>query len=148
MDLTNTPHQFEAGFWDPDSKYSQWRRNYPFRSKQIRKLYCTDIDWVEWRGGRPVAIVETTRCGGKPVNDCAGAYMNRNNGFQAEVAFTVADKLKIPAYLVLIDDKSPGQDDDYSNTVFYVGRLETKHLLKKHGIYQGADAYLDFLRML
>lgn len=146
--VINAPHQFGANWWDPDSKYSQWRRDFPYKSRNIRKLYCTDIDWVEWRRGKPVAIIETTRCHGKAPMDCLNNYLTRNNGFQPEVAFKIAKALEVPAYLVLIADPAPSQQDDFRNAVFYVAELIDIALFKKKGVYHGPDDYLNFLRLL
>jgi hypothetical protein len=145
----SAPHRFGENWWQPDKKYSLFRRNYPYDKHEIRDMYCTDVDWVEWRNGRPVAILETTRCYGKPVRETMQDYLDRAKGFQCEVTFTVADALKVKAYLVLIDDPWPEAEDDYGNTTFYVCEIDTKDHLKALSIFNGPDDYINgFLRKL
>ncbi len=104
-----------------DQKYSKWRRNIFPRKANLRTAYCTDIDWIEWRNGKPVAIIECRRAIGTLQNaeEAIEHFKSLNRGFQYEVLARLAYQLRIPAYIVGIQDKNP-QAEDYSDAVFVV----------------------------
>ncbi len=126
-----------------DRKYSLWRRNIFPRIVDRRDCYTTDIDWLEWRRGKPVAIIECRRVKGN-LKNCEEAilhFRNLNNGFQLEVYARIAFELKIKAFVVAIDDKSEFSDS-YKDTEFCVeqiippdvwpsGRIELSNLVTK-----------------
>lgn len=144
---------------DRDLKYSRFRRYFPFKCG-YRNLYCTDLDWIEWRKGKQVAVVEVTRTLGKPVDEVLSNFINRNNGFQKEVLVTVADELDVPAYVTIISDPNQHEDPDYNDADFYVYRLiklpDSDHWepdrecgVSIKGIYYGGEDYLkNFLSKL
>ncbi len=144
----NTPHKQTLSEFDRDEKYSKFRYDFPF-SQGRRDLYCTDIDWVEWRKGNPRAIVEVTRCFGKNQEEVADDYLHRNNGFQAEVAYRIAKRNIVKAYLVVIDDQYPFVNDDYESATFYIYELISIKKLKYWISYKGGREYFNkFLKKI
>lgn len=149
------PHAYQMNWWDPDHKYSKWRRDYPY-SKGNRNLYCTDLDWVEWRNGQPKAFVETTRCFGKDPEECAYDYATRNKGFQADVVTRIAGRCMLKAYLVVIEDPAPHENDNYEKAKFHIYQIQKVEpgkfsLLREHaGEFPlcGPDEYLRWLKLL
>ena len=110
----------DKGF-DHDPKYSLWHRNkLPIITKK-RDLYCSDIDWVEWRNGRPVALIECRRAIGslKNADDVINHFKTLNNGFQLELYARLSSTLKINAFLVAIEDPYPDMEE-YSSASFTV----------------------------
>jgi hypothetical protein len=106
-----------------DVKYSQWRRSYP-NTKGIRNLYCTDIDWLEWRNGKPVALVEVSRTlGTSRPEEVVKRFTENNYGFQAEALAFVAMKLEVPAFLVVIDEPHSTSQTNYTSATFYVTKI-------------------------
>lgn len=138
----------DKGF-DRDIKYSKWRRyNLP------RNCYCTDIDFLEWRNGKPKALIETRRAIGnlKTLEDVIKHFIKLNNGFQFEVYAHLSFKLDIPAYVVAIADSEP-YNDNYNNSLFLVYELvipKTNYFifsevkLRKVGL-MGEPEYIKFL---
>ena len=66
-----------------DLKYSLWRRiNFP-KLTNLRNCYTTDIDWLEWRNGKPVAVIECRRVIGGLIdcNAVVNHFKHLNNGF-------------------------------------------------------------------
>lgn len=119
--------KYKSGFYDPDQKYSMFRRNYPY-SLGDRIRYCADIDWIEWRDGKPVAAVETTRLKDRTWEECLRMFQTRNKGFQPELVKTIADRSHIRSFVVLIDDpRWRNRKEDfsvaYTNTQFHVFEL-------------------------
>jgi len=107
-----------------DGKYSAWRRHYFKDTLEIDGLFCTDIDWIEWRKGKPVAIIECRRAIGglKTAQAAINHVKGHNNGFQLEVLAKLAHDLKIDAYIVGIEDDA--NSNDYSNARFVVEKIE------------------------
>jgi hypothetical protein len=104
-----------------DEKYSKWRREIFPKITGSTSSYCTDIDWIEWRYGKPVAIIECRRAIGqlKTAEDAIEHFKKLNNGFQYEVLARLAYELGIPAYIVGIQDPAPCAED-YSGARFVV----------------------------
>lgn len=146
--IVNGPHKRTLPEYDPDGKYSDWRYEYPI-SKGVRDLYCTDIDWVEWRGGKPRVFIETTRCFGRDPQEVAHNYLTRNKKFQADVITRIAGRCRIPAYLVVIEDPAPEENDNYINATFHVYRIlkinPGEFSLQKKG-KGSVDKYFEWLR--
>lgn len=134
-----------------DKKYSSWRRDYP-RTRRIRNLYCMDLDWLEWRRGRAVALIETSRTLGKTAKEVLRRFTDNNAGFQAEVLAYAAMKLEVPAFFVAIDDRNVG-DNDYAETTFTVTRIipitpwpsgkNNKFTVEAVARYEGGEAYFN-----
>lgn len=83
-----------------DGKYSDWRRNrYP--DLEGDGAYCTDIDFIEWRGGKPAAVLECKR---GTIGQAVNTILQLRYGFQGQVIATVAHALSVPAYIVAIED--------------------------------------------
>jgi len=96
-----------------DQKYSLWRRNVFPKIVDRRDCYCTDIDWMEWRKGKPVAVIECRRAIGSLASceDVVEHFRKLNNSFQLEVYARIAYELKIRGFIVAIrDDKLDIQD--------------------------------------
>jgi hypothetical protein len=101
-----------------DNKYSDWRRNrYP--DLQNRIAYCSDIDFIEWRRGKPVAVLELKRCS---IGEAITTLLEQRYGFQGEVIATVAHALQVPAYIVAIED-SDRDSKTYERATFTVVRM-------------------------
>ena len=101
-----------------DNKYSEWRRNiYP--DLQGFKDYCTDIDFIEWRNGKAVAVLELKRCS---IGEAITTVLQERYGFQGEVMATVAHALQVPAYIVAIED-SNRDSKTYERATFTVVRM-------------------------
>lgn len=107
-----------------DMKYSSWRRNNFPKLTSTTKCYTTDIDWLEWRNGKPVAVIECRRVIGelKTCEEVINHFRKLNNGFQLEVYARLAFELKIKAFVVAIDDKTPSEDG-FSNSKFLVKEI-------------------------
>ena len=143
----DAPKQTLSEF-DRDEKYSKFRYDFP-ASQGNRSLYCTDIDWVEWRKGNHRAIVEITRCFGKDHEEVANDYLYRRKGFQAEVAYRTAKNNKVKAYLVVVDDPFPNDHDDYESAIFHIYQLMSIKKLKYWISYKGGREYYDkFLKKI
>ena len=83
-----------------DGKYSDWRRNrYP--DLQGDKHYCTDIDFIEWRDGEAVAVLELKR---GTIGEALTTILKYRYGFQGEAMASFARAMKVPAYIVAIED--------------------------------------------
>ena len=104
-----------------DEKYSDWRRSrYPNIVKATNH-YCADVDWVEWRKGKPVAVIECRRAlYGKTLDDAVNSVYQLNNGFQIELLATVAKNLNVAGYIVAISDQNPEDRESYSKATFRV----------------------------
>ena len=104
-----------------DIKYSKWRRY-----KLKRWCYCTDIDWVEWRNGKPVDIIEGRRLIGnlKTFNDAIKHFIGLNNGFQLEVYARISHDMGIRAFFVAINDPHP-ENEEYNGATFKVVEIKT-----------------------
>ena len=101
-----------------DNKYSDWRRNrYP--DLQNKTAYCSDIDFIEWRKGKPVAVLELKRCS---IGEAITTLLEQRYGFQGEVIATVAHALRVPAYIVAIED-SDRDSKTYERATFTVVRM-------------------------
>lgn len=101
-----------------DNKYSDWRRNrYP--DLQNTTAYCSDIDFIEWRRGKPVAVLELKRCS---IGEAVTTLLEQRYGFQGEVIATVAHALKVPAYIVAIED-SERDSKTYERASFTVVKM-------------------------
>lgn len=108
----NTVHQNKGH--DYDYKYSNWHRNVlPELIEKGRICYCTDIDWIEWRNNKPVAMIECRRAIGflKTCDDVIEHFLKLNHGFQFEVYARIAYMSKIKAYIVAIKDNNPSAED-------------------------------------
>jgi hypothetical protein len=104
-----------------DEKYSEWRRSTLPDLVKRRDCYCTDIDWLEWRKGKPVAIIECKRAMSKQTGKTAIQNLKTlTNGFQIEVLVTCGHKIGIPVYLVGILDGDKQEAKKYKNSKFYV----------------------------
>lgn len=108
--------------YDHDKKYSYWRREVFPEKAGTRSAYCTDIDWIEWRNGKPVAILECRRAmrGLKTAQAAVNHIKTCNNGFQFEVIARMAYQLEIPAYLVGIEDPDLEGSKEYARGKFRV----------------------------
>ncbi|CAB4184364.1 hypothetical protein UFOVP1573_6 [uncultured Caudovirales phage] len=83
-----------------DGKYSDWRRNrYP--DLEGDRAYCTDIDFIEWRKGKAAAVLECKR---GTIGEAITTILELRYGFQGQVIATVAHALRVPAYIVAIQD--------------------------------------------
>lgn len=101
-----------------DNKYSDWRRNrYP--DLQNKSAYCSDIDFIEWRKGKPVAVLELKRCS---IGEAITTLLEQRYEFQGEVIATVAHALRVPAYIVAIED-SERDSKTYERATFTVVRM-------------------------
>ena len=101
-----------------DNKYSDWRRNrYP--DLEGTTAYCTDIDFIEWRRGKPVAVLELKRCS---IGEAITTLLEQRYGFQGEVIATVANALQVPAYIVAIDD-AQRDSETYERATFTIVRM-------------------------
>ena len=101
-----------------DNKYSDWRRNrYP--DLEGTTAYCTDIDFIEWRKGRAVAVLELKRCS---IDEVVNTLLELRYGFQGQVIATVAHALQVPAYIVAIEDNERGAKT-YERASFTVVRM-------------------------
>jgi hypothetical protein len=143
-----------------DSKYSLWRRiNFP-KLTNLRNCYTTDIDWLEWRNGKPIAIIECRRVIGG-LSDCNAVvthFKTLNNGFQLEAYARLAYELKIKAFVVAINDKNP-EVSDYSDSEFLIteiippetwpeGRLNINEIkLQEIGLFN-EEKYAEFISRL
>lgn len=106
-----------------DEKYSDWRRSRFPELTGKRNCYCADIDWVEWRNGKPVALLECRRAlHGKSLGDAINTIIQLNNGFQLEMIACLSAGLNIPSYLVAIKDEDP-EGADYSKAEFLVVKI-------------------------
>ena len=103
-----------------DEKYSDWRRTrYPQLAKSTSH-YCADVDWIEWRKGRPVAVLECRRARlGRTLEDAVASVRLLNNGFQLELLATLAKHLGVPGYIVAISDQDAGSET-YEGATFRV----------------------------
>jgi len=135
------PHEDQG--YDRDLKYSRWRRN-----GLSRGCYTTDLDWLEWRHGRPVALIETRRNIGTLTTapKILEHFKTLNNGFQPDVYSTLAKKLGIPAYLVAIIDLAPEQEG-YADTTFVVHQIFSMTELRPVGVFNQAQ-YTKFIEEL
>jgi len=143
-----------------DQKYSLWRREQFPKIAQRRDCYCSDLDWVEWRNGKPVALLECRRAIGtlKTAEAVIAHFTVLNNGFQLEMYARLSYELKIPAFLIAIEDRNL-EKDDYADARFIVekitppdnwpeGRLNLKQIiLTEMGIYN-QEEYAQFLASL
>ena len=110
--------------YDHDKKYSKWRREvFPAKAKRT-DAYCTDVDWIEWRNGKPVAILECRRAIGslKTAEEAIEHFKKLTNGFQFEVLARLAHDMGIGAYIIGMQDSSP-DSTDYSNARFIVEKV-------------------------
>jgi len=107
-----------------DVKYSLWRRYVFPNIVNRRDCYTTDIDWLEWRKGKPVALIECRRVIGELKNceDVISHFRNLNNGFQLEAYARIAYELKIKSFIVAINDKSES-DPSYKDAEFLVEQI-------------------------
>lgn len=107
-----------------DSKYSLWRRSIFPNIVGRRDCYCTDIDWMEWRRGRPAAVIECRRAIGSLLTceDVIKHFKQLNNSFQLEVYARMAHDLGIRAFIVAIKDESP-ENQDYGQAEFLVEEI-------------------------
>jgi hypothetical protein len=141
----------------PDMKYSLWRRYIFPKIVDRRDCYTTDIDWLEWRKGKPVAIIECRRVIGslKNCKDVISHFRKLNNGFQLEAYARIAYELKIKAFVVAIDDKSES-DDSYKDAEFCVeqivppnvwpsGRIELSNIVTKRIGRFNEREYAEFI---
>lgn len=142
--------KYKSAFWDPDKKQSMWRRNYP-QWIGDRTRYCADMDWIEWRRGKPVAAVETTRTKGRPLDVVVEKFRTRNKGFQQELVYTMATGKEIRSFLVVIDDPNWQNRDEsfmvaYKHADFHVYEMINKsELLYMATCHGGHDYYHRFL---
>ncbi|HEX8378596.1 MAG TPA: hypothetical protein VF602_12325 [Pedobacter sp.] len=147
--------------YDHDEKYSVWRRDIFPELSGVDWAYCTDIDWVEWRRGRPVAFIECRRAiGSLPTAEAVIKHFKTlNNGFQFEVLARVAKETGAKAYIVGIEDRSI-DSDDYSNARFVVeevippknyneeGRINLNDIKVKRLPSMNQEQYVKFIRYL
>jgi len=107
-----------------DQKYSLWRRECFPKISQRRDCYCSDLDWIEWRKGKPVALLECRRVIGslKTIKDVVTHFISLNNGFQLELYARLSFELRIPAYLIIISDNAI-DEVDYSKALFGIGKI-------------------------
>lgn len=144
-----------------DQKYSKWRRDIFPNIVKRRDCFCTDIDWLEWRKGKPIAVIECRRAIGtlKNCEDVIEHFKKLTNGFQLEVYARIAYELKIRAFIVAIKDNNP-DNEEYNNAEFLVeeiipprpwpiGRLKNMDLiqLKRIGLFNQED-YAKFISEL
>jgi hypothetical protein len=143
--------KYQSEFYDPDKKQSMWRRNYPQWAFNDRTRYCADIDWIEWRKGKPVAAVETTRMKDRPLDKVVEMFRTRNKGFQQELVYTVASAYPIRSFIVIIEDPNwRDRDEDfrvcYKDTNFHVYEmLNNTDLRFMATCYGGEDYFKRFL---
>jgi hypothetical protein len=108
---------------DHDDKYSKWRRNVFPKLVGNSSCYCSDLDWVEWRKGNPVALLECRRAlGGRTLRDVIDGYYTLNNGFQLEMLAKLSSRLQVPGYLVAIKDENE-QSQQFEAATFLVARV-------------------------
>ncbi|RMF28225.1 MAG: hypothetical protein D6759_16245 [Chloroflexi bacterium] len=70
----------------------------------------TDVDWIEWRRGNPVAVIECRRAmHGDSAEDAIAHFKRLNRGFQFEVLCRLSFELRVPGYIVGIEDPDPDQ---------------------------------------
>lgn len=82
--------------------YSRWHRSLGF------SYFAMDIDTVEFRSGRPAAVVEASEVtAAYPMCDGPYGVFNRflreTGGFQLEVAWWVAQRLGVVPYVLCVD---------------------------------------------
>lgn len=147
--------------YDRDNKYSKWRREIFPKLAKINWAYCTDIDWIEWRQGKPVAFIECRRAVGgiKTAEDAIEHVKKLNFGFQFEVLARLAKETGAKSYIVGIEDKSI-DSEDYSNARFVVeeilppdqynekGRINLKEIKTKQLSVMNQQQYADFIKNL
>jgi len=116
---------------DRDKKFSLWRRKY-----LPRESYATDIDWLEWRKGVPVAVIEMKRLIGtlQTPEDALKFFCENTNGFQLEVYCKIAFCLTIPAYFIAVADQYPDAED-YLMATFIVYKINVPENWVKVGHY-------------
>lgn len=106
-----------------DEKYSKWRRYKLPELVNNTNCYCMDLDWVEWRKGKPRALIECRRAlGSKTPEQAIQDFVKKNNGFQYEVLAHMSYALKIPGYIVSIKDNSP-EANSYEKAEFLVEQV-------------------------
>lgn len=140
-----------------DQKYSLWRRNIFPKIVNRRDCYCTDIDWIEWRGGKPAAVIECRRAIGSlsTCEEVIDHFKKLNNSFQLEVYARMAYEMKIRGFIVAIRDDDP-EGQDFSKAEFLVeeiippdrwpeGRLDTRLIKMKMIGKFDQDGYSRFL---
>lgn len=111
----------ESRGYDHDKKYSDYRRVSPLKDHNIRNLYCSDMDMVEWRNHEPAAITEITRTfGAKTKEEVFTDWCFREKGFQRELAQTMALRAQIPLFVVVIHDENPESQGYSDKTEFLV----------------------------
>jgi hypothetical protein len=145
--------------YDHDRKYSEWRRCIFPKKAGIRNAYCTDIDWIEWRNGNPVAIIECRRAIGnlRTAEEAISHFKRLNYGFQYEVIAHLAQKLGIKAYIVGIED--PGTaSKDYSSGRFLVEEVippnpwpvsgAVRQIGTRSIVAMSEDEYVQFIKSL
>lgn len=120
--MTRSIHSDQG--YDHDKKYSKWRREvFPHLANRT-DAYCTDVDWIEWRNGRPVAILECRRAIGTLTTAEAAIehFKTLTNGFQFEVLARLAHDIGIPGYIIGIQDGLP-DSVDYFKSRFIVEKV-------------------------
>jgi hypothetical protein len=121
---------------DRASAYRAWRMGLGFGG-------VTDIDQVEWRGGKPAALLELTRVDGnyrtppKYFRSIEDRMLKRDA--QGRLARELAEKLQIPAYIVAFRwDLS----EFYWRPIFGPAPV---HMAWEHG---NSDEYVEWLRRM
>ncbi len=88
-----------------DLKYSRWHRTLP------ENCLAMDIDWVEWRDDKPKALIEVSKINPETVGPSEDPYKKtlyyvlRRTYFQRKCLLYIANKLNIPAFIVVYDDE-------------------------------------------
>lgn len=155
--------------YDHDPKYSNYRRYGPQSLCGIRKLYCFDIDWIEWRNHLPVGIVEVSRTfgakaaefvinawrkrheGREPTEEQKRAlvakavydsWCTRNEGLQREGCQYIALKLGVPLYFVIVDDPEPNSGS-YEKAIFFVVRTDPAPFVHSDHWFNGKRGFVS-----
>jgi hypothetical protein len=106
-----------------DSKYSIWRREFYPKLANYYYHFALDLDWIEWRRGRPVALFETKRVlNGRNPMDVIASVWKYQEGLELEMLATFSKGMGIPAFIIAISDPDP-LVADYHTATFYVVKV-------------------------
>lgn len=118
--------------------YSRWHRSLGY------SYFAMDIDYVEIRDNKPVAIIEASLCTESfPECDSCNGVFNRflreTGGFQFDLVYWVSRWLKIPAFLVCM---KPLQNNNLN------GKIHILSFSSGESVCVDIDGYKNFIENL
>ena len=102
---------------------------------------CIDIDSVEIKNDKVVAIIETTSFREKRAIDRSLRAVYKRIGFQLKIQMDIAEKLDVPLFLVI-------HSDDFSYFLVMHIVKGKDFLIVNTKIECNEDEYIDFLNNL